>query len=367
MPVEEFDQARAAIEPVRDADYATFREDYEIHGAETGTVEVGYAGALAIHLLPAGGSWGIDQPTWAQIAVIKNCPNDDCVYQNMPYPNYHSVSNSNAYNGTINYNSLQIRYEKRFAAGAAITSGYTFSKSLGDSDTTMSWLDSGADGMPQDYNNIKGEHSILSYSIKNRWVSSFVLDLPVGKGKKYFNNENGIVDRVIGGWGINGITTLQSGQHLLLTDGNGDALAGSHGHGLNAGQLRPDYIADCDKLKGSGGSQQKRMNGWFNTSCFLAPDANPSNPHPGPYALGNEPRVDSNLVGSGIANWDFTAQKTTRITEKTNLEFRMEFYNLFNRRQWNLPNGDVSSPGFGTINDQQNNPRQMQASLRFNF
>ena len=100
------------------------------------------------------------------------------------------------------------------------------------------------------------------------------------------------------------------------------------------------------------------------------------------YALGTEPRVDSKLRGPGVANWDFTLQKQTKIVERVNLQFRVEFFNIFNRRQFNQPvfnlsNAKFDSSGnvitganggsFGTISVQRNAPRQIQLSVRVNF
>jgi hypothetical protein len=321
------------------------------------SIEVGYAGALGIHLLPAGGTWGMDELDAASAKALgAGTITPAQASARMPFPAYFNVTNGNAYNGTTNYNSLQVRYEKRFSSGL-ITSGYTRSKLIGDADTPATFLDSGADGTAQDYNNIKAERSLLSFSMKNRWVTSYVLNLPFGRGKKFAGNVNGAADRLIGGWAVNGITLLQSGQPLMLT-------AGSNNYTRNwgAGALRPNVVAGCTKTR--SGSAQSRLNQWFNTSCFTVP---------ADYTLGNESRVDSALTGSGQANWDFSALKSTKITETTNLQFRVEFFNIFNRRQWANPSLDASNPhGFGAVQSgrntmQQNSPRQIQASLRFTF
>jgi hypothetical protein len=320
------------------------------------SLEVGFAGALGIHLLPSGGSVGIDEPSQAQAEQIAACTGSCNARQYTPYPNYGNVTNANPYDGTMNYNSLQVRYEKRFTSGM-ITSGYTFSKSIGTSDTSMSWLDNGNDGAIQDYNNLKGERSLLSFSMKNRWVTSYVLNLPFGKGQKFLNSSNGIVDRVVGGWAVNGITMLQSGQPIMLTYHGRNSYSN-----WNAGTLRPNYDPSASGCNGKAksGSAQSRLSEWFNTSCFTAPGSG--------FDFGNEPRVDNNLTTSGMANWDFSAVKSTAVTEKTNLQFRVEFFNVFNRRQWGMPNNDASNPqAFGQVTGQQNNPRQIQASLRFAF
>ena len=319
------------------------------------SVEVGYAGAIGIHL-PSEGSWNLNELPYALAQQLAAGTITGAQAQaQTTYPGYLSFSNSNPFNSTMTYNALQARYQKRIGTGT-ISSGYTWSKSIGDTDTVAAYLNNGNIGNVQDYNNQKGERSLLSYSIAQRWVTSYIVNLPFGKGQKFLNSVNGVTDRIIGGWSLNGITTLQTGQPLTLNvtgRGPGNTYAAQWG----AGTIRPNYAAGCAKK--ITGSAQSRLKEWFNTSCFSTPSA---------YAFGNEPRADSTLRAAGVANWDFTAQKTTKVVEGTSLAFRVEFFNVFNRRQFSNPNMSTSSgAGFGTINSQQNNPRQIQASLRLNF
>ena len=116
-------------------------------------------------------------------------------------------------------------------------------------------------------------------------------------------------------------------------------------------------VAGCDKK--ISGSAESRLNGWFNTSCFT---------YPGNYAFGNEPRVDANITSEGIDNYDFAAMKSTIISsERVNLQFRAEFFNIFNRVQFAPPVGQQGSSNFGEILSQVNQPREIQFSLRVNF
>ena len=327
----------------------------ELKGRQS--IEVAYAGAINLHLPPAVGStgptgWGLDQlaDTYAQQLQAGTITTAQAQALR-PYPSYQNLVDSNALNGTMTYDALQIKYLKRVGTGI-LNSSYTFSKMIGDTDTTFGFMDASLIGYTQNFNNLRAERSILSYSVPHRWVTSYILDLPFGRGKRWANHLNPTVDRIIGGWALNGITTLQTGQPLALNQ-TANALENNFG----AGQIRPNAAPNCSKL--TSGSAQSRLGRWFDTSCYTAV---------GNYSMGNEPRVDSKLHGAGIANWDFTMQKTTRVTESTNLAFRMEFFNIFNRRQFSLPGLNVSSPAsFGVITSQQNNPRQIQASLRFSF
>jgi hypothetical protein len=96
----------------------------------------------------------------------------------------------------------------------------------------------------------------------------------------------------------------------------------------------------------------------LNAACFAAP---------GLFGLGNESRVDSTLRAQGINNWDFSVSKITRLTERVDLDFRAEFFNLFNRVQFGPPNTSFGGSAFGLITNQANAPRQIQFSLRASF
>ena len=178
----------------------------------------------------------------------------------------------------------------------------------------------GAPGFVQDWYNLRAEYSQLSYNLSHHFVAGYVLDLPVGKGKRYLANESGILDKAVSGWGVDGITTYAMGFPLIFT-----AQPTYISQSLGAGTPRPNVVAGCNKQV-SGGAASK-LTGWFNASCFTQP----SN-----FGFGNEPRVDS-MRSQGIANWDAALFKGTALTEKLNLQFRAEVFNLFNRVQFGQP------------------------------
>jgi hypothetical protein len=95
-----------------------------------------------------------------------------------------------------------------------------------------------------------------------------------------------------------------------------------------------------------------------NAACFATPD---------PFSLGSESRVDSTLRAQGINSWDFSVGKITHLTERISLDFRAEFFNLFNRVQFGPPNTAFGGALFGIITDQANTPREIQFSLRASF
>jgi len=278
-----------------------------------------------------------------------------------PYPFYSNVSDTAEFYARSNYNSLQTKLVRRFSSGGTLLATYTWSKDLGNTDTLNGFLEakpsaqtsSSGSGTIQDYNNLNGEYSLLSYSVNQRAVISYVLNLPFGKGQRFANDFARSVDKLVSGWNVDGITTLQSGFPVFLTEASSNSLTQFFG----GGALRPNVVAGCDKK--ISGSAVSRLNRWFNTSCF----ASPSN-----YAFGNEPRVDANITSEGIDNYDFAAMKSTNISgERINLQFRAEFFNIFNRVQFAPPVNQHGSSNFGQILSQVNQPREIQFSLRINF
>ncbi len=114
----------------------------------------------------------------------------------LPFPQYTALPDPGAYRGNSTYHSLQMKAEKRFSSGGTLLASYTFSKVLADIETLTSWLDS-ANGVAgvQNWNNFRAERALSSFDSRQRLVVSYVLDLPVGKGKKLLSGVTGIGDR----------------------------------------------------------------------------------------------------------------------------------------------------------------------------
>ncbi|MGB7865479.1 MAG: hypothetical protein WCF74_18975, partial [Candidatus Sulfotelmatobacter sp.] len=267
-----------------------------------------------------------------------------------------------------NYNALQATMTRRFQSGGTLLVAYTNSKLMSNTDTLTSWLEGGTTGgvgAVQDWNNLSGERSLSSQDISQRLVASYVLDLPFGHGRKFLSDMSGFANAIVSGWGLDGITTFQRGFPVKLSWGGGDALTQA---GFGIGTLRPDYVPGCDK--NVGGSSLSRVSEWFNTSCFTAPSGNngsistPNNP----WTFGNEPRVDASLRQQGVVNFDFAVFKRTTIMERLNVEFRAEFFDLFNHPQFGPPNSTATSPTFGVVTNTVNNTfRIVQFGLKFIF
>src|SRR5947208_3224760 len=201
-----------------------------------------------------------------------------------PFPQYTGLNlNGQGCCGST-YNSLQAVVTKRFQGGGTLLVAYTNAKLLSNTDTLTSWLEGGTTGgvgAIQDWNNLAGERSLSSQNVAQRMVISYVLDLPLGKGKVLLSNVSGVAGKLVSGWGIDGTTTFQTGFPLKLTYSNGTPLSSL---GLGIGTLRPNVVAGCNPSVSGGHSA--RLSAWFNTACFSPAPA---------YGFGNESRVDPHL------------------------------------------------------------------------
>jgi hypothetical protein len=282
-----------------------------------------------------------------------------------PYPEYNNISLAGYGCCSSNYNSLQATVTRRFQGGGTLLAAYTNSKLMSNTDTLTSWLEGGSSGTGgvggvQDWNNLAGERSLSSQDVSQRLIVTYVLDLPFGHGKAFLAGLSGAADRIVSGWGVDGITTFQRGFPLKISYSGSTALEGAN---LGVANVRPNVVAGCDKKSGGG-----TVANWFNTDCFAAPPD---------YGFGSEARVDSVLRGDGAKNFDFAIFKRTTIAERFGVEFRTEFFNLFNHPQFGIPgegfNGTAATPttpagnGFGQVTNTYGNPRLIQFALRFQF
>jgi len=265
-----------------------------------------------------------------------------------PYPQYTGYNQVSPMNRNSIYHSAQIKVEKRFAQGASILGSYTWAKLISDTDTLTAWLEPGGGLGVQNWYNLRAERSVTLYDVPHRAVISFIYDLPFGKGKKFAGSSSGAVDRLVGGWGVNGITTFQSGNPLNMS------MAVNTTNSQGGGQ-RPNSTGVSANLSGAA---QSRLGKWFDTSAFTPTPA---------FQFGNVARTLTDVRSHGINNFNFTIFKNTQINERFGLQFRTEIFNLFNRVQFGYPGTALGNPQFGVVSGQFNDPRLIQFALRLQF
>jgi hypothetical protein len=156
----------------------------------------------------------------------------------------------------------------------------------------------------------------------------------------------------LGDWQLNGITTFMSGTPFTVYDSQDVSLQGGAPEISGFSSNRPDLI-------GNPNSGPRTPQEWFNTAAFQRLN---STTQAGQF--GNEGR---NVVeGPGLQQWDFSAFKNIPIRESKSLQFRAEFFNVFNHANFRLPNNDISSPNFGEISEALPG-RLVQLALKFVF
>jgi hypothetical protein len=278
----------------------------------------------------------------------------------LPYPQYSDVSLAEPDDRDSIYHSFQLKVEKRFSHGGTLLASYTISKLISDTNNEINWLGDAAPGWG-DINayNLHNERSLDGFDVPQRFVLGYVLDLPVGKGRKYGNSLSPVADKLVGGWGIDGILTLQSGFPLNIGGGS-NALCNA---GIpESGGCR---VTRTGSEAETSGSTASRLAEWFNTSTFTNTST---------LTRGNTSRTEPDLRQDGEKNMDFAVFKNTRFgpDEKLGLEFRAEFFNFFNHPQFAAPNTSCCTAAaqggtFGVVSSQYNLPRLIQFGLRFTF
>ncbi|MBV9500718.1 MAG: hypothetical protein JO138_15195, partial [Acidobacteriaceae bacterium] len=277
----------------------------------------------------------------------------------LPYPQYDDVSMAEPDNRDSSYNSMQLKVQKRFAAGAQVLATYTVSKLIDNTNSEINWLEAASPswGDSNAYN-IRSARSLDGFDVPQRLVIASTLDLPVGRGRKYGSNMNKAANALIGGWGFDTIITFQSGFPIII--------GGCPGRLSNSGipnvgcalatRIGPESL--------TSGSLNQKLAHWFNTSTFVA---NPPNA-PDYYGYGNDSRTEPNIRTDGVKNFDIGLFKNFNFTERYVLQFRTEFFNAFNRVQFDPPNTSCcGGASFGQVTGQYNLPRLIQFALRFTF
>ena len=279
-----------------------------------------------------------------------------------PYAQYgNGVGIGSADYANSDYHSLQVKMQKRFTGGASIGLGYTYSKLISATDTLTGWLEStSADNWGVlNPNHLELEKALSSNDVKNRLVVSYVYDIPVGRGKAILPNANRIADEVVGGWGLEGITTFQSGFPLPI----GGNSVNNNQDFAGMGQ-RPSFVAGCDRAKQSSGPiitpDGKGEKKFWNTSCYTDTPA---------FQYGMQ-RNDSIVRTPGIDNWDTSIFKNFAIDKdgRTSVQFRTEFFNVWNHVQFSPPNNNFNGGDqAATTSSAANLPRLVQFALRIKF
>jgi hypothetical protein len=263
--------------------------------------------------------------------------------------------------GQSYYDSMVLRFVKRFGAGLTMDLNYTLSRQEGD--VYSAFGDSYDTASVQDFTKLGQEAQTLSgYDQKHVFKGGVTYELPFGHGRPLLSAARGVTNGLISGWRVSGLVTYASGLPLSFYSSNyyyyplwaatyvNYNLSGYNGSQFNSGNFQ----------NVSNSSNPPAADRYF-------PATVASNPAYGDFGSG-PPRVDA-LRGFGITSENVSLLKNTSFGHegRYKLQFRVEFYNLFNRHTFANPITDLTSPEFGFVPGVSSTPRNGQFGVRFEF
>jgi len=236
-----------------------------------------------------------------------------------------------------NYNALQAKLEKRASHGLDFTLNYTYSRALG--------LANFGGGGFDNNDNWDASYGPLSFNSTHALTLTNVWEIPYGHGRHWGSSSSKAMDLILGGWRLNGITTLDSGRPFSPMVANAPLLNDTDFYGVRADIIGNPHVANQSAAE------------WFNPAAYSEPEQ--------PYRDGTA-SADS-LWGPALYVFNLALDKTFVITEGKTLEFRWENFNAFNIDNYGLPANYIDVSGAGVITSTQAPMRQMQFGLHFRF
>jgi hypothetical protein len=309
------------------------------------------------------------------ININQSPPGAGSVASRRPFQGYGNITGgyiSSA--GNSNYHGLTVRIERRFTSGLSFLSSYAWSKSIDDGSGISTGSD--ASGGAQNARNLRAERAPSDYDATHRWVLSYVWDLPFGKGKR-FAPESKVVDVLVGGWQMTGIYTLQGGRPFTVVSGTDrSSTAGGNDRPILIGDWRvnnpgPDRWYNPCRIVRTLNAQGQLVE--TRTGCAQGDSPAWLLPLTGTATVvgvfGNAGR--NILRGPGLNNFDLGVSRFFRITERQQIQFRAEVFNLANKANFFFPVQSLANAAAGTIQRAANTgagaQRQIQFALKYLF
>lgn len=266
---------------------------------------------------------------------------------------YDSSANSN-------YHAFEFLAVKQFDRGYAIHIGYTVSKSIDDtSDSLTNLPNDGA--LAQNPRDLRNNRAVSSFDLPQRLVITHLWELPFGKGIA-----NPLLKRLATGWGFAGISAVRSGFPVTLESGVRRGVQALSLVGSTGGPVRPNATGSVvfdPKPSGSAGSPSGLNNDPYQRISTYAARLGLAQP-----LIGNFGTLGRNVNRlNGEVNFDWNVYKNTKITERTNLQLRLEMYNVFNAHSFQDVNRTLTSPGFGQYISISQGSRSLQLGARLVF
>ena len=286
-------------------------------GRET-VLQIAYVGSHGVHLPRAG----------------EANPYEPALGHNLN-PNFGSTPQI-VTDATSNYNSLQIGIQRRFAKGLSFQGSYTYSHSIDDASGPFpsDWVSE--PGVSQNFFDLNADRGNSAFDRRNIFIGNLLYELPFGPGKHWGRDEQGTTGKLVAGWRMGIIGQLLSGAPFTPVLGFNNSLTAS-----SFPADRPDIksgVKPCNAVTGN-------VNQWFDPTIFVLPDT--------PDAAGNifGDAGRNSLCGPSLTDFDFSVIKRMQLSESVSMEFRSEFFNIFNHPNFEVPDNTQGPNGTGGNGD----------------
>jgi Carboxypeptidase regulatory-like domain len=330
---------------------------------------MGYAGSRSTHILVSQSNLNLNEPS--------ACPGGanatpgytlGCGFGTFPYAGFFQIVAPSDSEGSARYDSLQVKAEtKSTRHGLYALLGYTWSRTFDSGMPDGLGTNPGAIYWPLPGTK-KLDWGLSQLNLNDSFTASILYDLPFGKGKAFGSNWNGVTNAVFGNWQVDLIERITSGFPLFVVDSADESGTFFSYNGFTL--QRPNQVGDPNRPGPEPGgtncpAQIHTLQHWFNPCAFASAPLG---------ELGTAARAP--VYGPRFVNTDFSVIKDFPLSfrEGMGLQFRAEFFNLFNHPQFFLPGignsgqQDINSPAsFGVISNTVNNPRLIQFALKLNF
>ncbi|MBV9085395.1 MAG: TonB-dependent receptor plug domain-containing protein, partial [Acidobacteriaceae bacterium] len=302
------------------------------------TFEIAYVGSKGTHLL---GEVDANQPPLA-LRVADAAANVNAI---RPYLGYAAFYQRDpGFNS--NYNSLQVSLNRHVTEGLTLGIAYTWSRNL---------TNNTADRFAPIYDTYNAglDYGPAYLNTPHIFIANYVYQLP------FFRDQRGFIGHVLGGWELSGITTVQSGSSLTITQFSDPFNSFDWGvPGTYPGGIGIDYNSflapRADVVPGASVTGAGTVAQWMNTKAFTD-------------AVGHFGTAGPGLIlGPGEQNWDLAAIRNFKFTERFRLQFRGEFFNAFNHVNFNSVETNIDRSTFGTLNG-DHLPRNIQLGAKLYF
>jgi hypothetical protein len=349
-----------------------FSLDLQQEITPTMILDVGYFGDHGTHLLgvvdinePLPGAFANTTIGYGQVKGCSGFTSAACeapLNQIRPYLGYSSINAAQTIFNS-NYNSLQVKFTKKFSGKSLIDANYTFSRALTNAPDDFT-------SAPQNSYNLGREYGPTPFNRNDVLNVDGIWDLP------WYRDQKGVVGEILGGWEMSGLYSVVSGVPLTVTmtpglpinyqgltstyngTTNGGVANDSAGLGIlldSAASLRPNVV--LNPSAGYGQVALRHRLNWFNQTAFMAPA-------PASYQVGNERR--GSIIGPGFNRFDVGLFRNFRLYHNVVLQLRGEGFNVLNHPNWGNIDTNATSVTFGQATNTRD-PRIVQVAGKINF